>query len=225
MVDSPRRPWHQPIDKVPVGRARVSVRGWGVAIVLVIVGFSTAVADQSARLPCIYTQGDGSVMITDDLSDPRCAHLRPSREPAADYPLKMTLEVAEMIGLAHWMAIQYRVDHRLVEALIEVESRYDPAAVSPKGAMGLMQIMSPVARQYGIENPFDVWQNLEAGIRYLRQLLMSYGADLERVLAAYNAGPAAVEKYSGIPPYPETQNYVRRVLRRYRQRVAEAEEH
>ena len=82
-----------------------------------------------------------------------------------------------------------------------------------------MQLMPEVAREYGVETPFDPWQNLDAGVRHLRGLLKKYDGDLERTLAAYNAGEGAVRRYNGIPPYAETQNYVRRVLYRYRQRV------
>lgn len=111
------------------------------------------------------------------------------------------------------MAVEHGVDVKLAHALVQVESNYRADAVSPKGAMGLMQLMPATARQYDIENPFDPVQNLTAGLRHLRGLLDRYGRGKESLaLAAYNAGEGAVSRYKGIPPYRETQNYVQRIL-------------
>lgn len=116
-------------------------------------------------------------------------------------------------GLIDQMASEHGVDVRLAHAVIKVESNYRADAVSPKGAMGLMQLMPATARQYGLENPFDPAQNLNAGLRHLRGLLDRYGRGRESLaLAAYNAGEGAVSRYQGIPPYKETQNYVQRIL-------------
>jgi soluble lytic murein transglycosylase-like protein len=94
-----------------------------------------------------------------------------------------------------------------------VESNYESRAVSPKGAMGLMQLMPATARQYALVDPFDPAQNLDAGLRHLRGLLDRYGKGRESLaLAAYNAGEGAVTRYRGIPPFRETQDYVRRIL-------------
>jgi len=103
------------------------------------------------------------------------------------------------------------VDARLVRAVIEVESGYRPLARSPKGAMGLMQLMPATARQYAVTNPYDPAANIEAGIKHLKSLLARFPRAL--ALAAYNAGDAAVERFGGIPPYAETRNYVSRILR------------
>lgn len=108
------------------------------------------------------------------------------------------------------------VDPALVEAVIAVESAYKPWAISPKGAMGLMQLMPQTASRYSVSNPFDPKENLSGGIRYLRDLLRRFGGDLPQALAAYNAGEAAVSRYRGIPPFRETLDYVRKVLDRYR---------
>jgi len=104
----------------------------------------------------------------------------------------------------------YGVDPILVQALIQVESNYQPRARSSKGAMGLMQLMPSVAREYGVRNAYDPKANVEAGIQKLKTLIDKWGVDL--ALAAYNAGEAAVERFNGIPPYRETQTYVARIL-------------
>ena len=109
------------------------------------------------------------------------------------------------------VAKEQGVDARLVRAVIQVESAYQPRAISPKGAVGLMQVMPATARQYGVRNPFNPASNIEAGIKHLRSLLQRLPLPL--ALAAYNAGEAAVERFSGIPPYPETRNYVTSILR------------
>ncbi len=113
------------------------------------------------------------------------------------------------------MARRYRIDRRLILAVIAVESDFDPRAVSRKGAMGLMQLMPATARRYGVRNPFDPYENIHAGVRHLRYLIRRYGGNLRLALAAYNAGENAVDRYGGIPPYPETRQYVRSVLRLY----------
>jgi soluble lytic murein transglycosylase-like protein len=99
----------------------------------------------------------------------------------------------------------------LIKAVALVESGFDPLAVSPKGAMGLMQLMPGTARQYGVRDAFDPGQNLRAGATHLRGLLDEFNGDLTLALAAYNAGSAAVKRYGGVPAYRETQNYVRKV--------------
>ena len=101
----------------------------------------------------------------------------------------------------------------LLKALIHVESYFNPRAVSKKGAMGLMQIMPENLQLLNIDDPFDPWQNIMGGASYLKTLLERFSGQLPLALAAYNAGPSAVEKYNDIPPYPETQDYVQRVLK------------
>jgi soluble lytic murein transglycosylase-like protein len=109
------------------------------------------------------------------------------------------------------VAAQQGVDARLVRAVIEVESGYQPRARSPKGAMGLMQLMPATARQYDLTNPYDPAANIEAGTKHLKSLLARFPRAL--ALAAYNAGHVAVERFNGIPPYAETRKYVSRILR------------
>jgi soluble lytic murein transglycosylase-like protein len=112
-------------------------------------------------------------------------------------------------------AARHNVDPNLVRAVVKVESNFNPNAVSRKGAMGLMQLMPATARQLNVKNPFDPEQNVDAGVRHLKQLLESYGGDVKLTLAAYNAGAGAVARNSGVPHYAETQNYVRRITNLY----------
>ena len=112
-------------------------------------------------------------------------------------------------------AAQYRLDGLLVAAVVEAESGFDPAAVSPRGALGLMQLMPETAAQYGVAQPSDPRANVRGGARYLRDLLQQFDYDLELTLAAYNAGPGNVVRYGGVPPFPQTTTYVDRVLRIY----------
>ncbi len=114
-------------------------------------------------------------------------------------------------------ARRYGLDPGLVDAVVRVESGYNPSATSPAGAMGLMQLMPATARALGVVDPYDPVQNVDAGVRYLRGLINRYG-DVALALAAYNAGPGAVQRYGGIPPYPETRSYVERVLEAWQRR-------
>jgi len=102
-----------------------------------------------------------------------------------------------------------------VHSVVAAESGYKPDAISPKGAIGLMQLMPATAQSYGVD-PHNAAQNVEAGTALLRELLIKYDGDARRALAAYNAGPGAVSRYNGVPPYRETQTYVERVLKKYK---------
>ena len=116
----------------------------------------------------------------------------------------------------HYYSALHRVDPLLVQAVIQVESDFDPYAVSEMGAMGLMQINKITQKHLGIENPFDIRQNIEGGTRYLQNLLKKHYWDIGLALASYNAGPAAVSRYKGVPPFRETRRYIWRVLSEYR---------
>ena len=112
-------------------------------------------------------------------------------------------------------ASRHNVDPNLVRAVIKVESNFNPNAVSRKGAMGLMQLMPQTARQLRVANPFDPQQNVDAGVRHLKQLMENYGGDVKLTLAAYNAGQGAVARSAGVPHFAETRNYVKRITQLY----------
>jgi soluble lytic murein transglycosylase-like protein len=116
-------------------------------------------------------------------------------------------------ALARKVAKRHGLNADLVFAMIAVESNYEPQAVSPKGARGLMQLMPSTAAHLGVADAFDPEQNVDGGSRYLKQLLDLYGGDTTKALAAYNAGPGAVQRHGGVPPYKETRAYVKRVLK------------
>ena len=118
-------------------------------------------------------------------------------------------------GLIGEAATLYQLPEHFIRAVMRVESDFNPTVVSRAGAMGLMQLMPTTARSMGVADPFDARQNILGGARYLRILANRFKGDLVLTVAAYNAGEGAVEKYSGIPPYKETQRYVRRVLKHY----------
>jgi len=112
-------------------------------------------------------------------------------------------------------ANRYQVDPLLVKSVMQAESNFNPSAVSPKGAQGLMQLIPATAQRFGVTDPFDSKQNIEGGVKYLRYLQNLFPSDLRLSLAAYNAGEGAVAKYGAVPPYPETVDYVQKVHQRY----------
>lgn len=119
-------------------------------------------------------------------------------------------------GLISDASREFDVDSRLLKAMIKAESDFDPRAISRKGAMGLMQIMPENFKMLNLKNPLDPWQNIRAGAQYFKKLYERFNGKLALSLAAYNAGPTAVDRYRSIPPYQETEEYVHRVLRYYR---------
>jgi membrane-bound lytic murein transglycosylase MltF len=117
--------------------------------------------------------------------------------------------------IVDYYSSQNRVPAPLVSALIEKESGYNTEAVSPKGAMGLMQLMPSLAKEYNVRDPFDPVENIRAGVSHLKGLLEEYDGDYKKALAAYNAGRGAVKKYNGVPDFKETKDYVENVINSY----------
>jgi hypothetical protein len=130
-------------------------------------------------------------------------------------PLRRGFTQKEIDDAINKAADRHAVDPNLVRALVKVESNFNPNAVSRKGAMGLMQLMPQTARQMKLTNPFNPEENIDAGVRHLKDLLDSYGGDVRLSLAAYNAGSGAVARSAGIPHYAETRNYVKRITQLY----------
>jgi hypothetical protein len=141
--------------------------------------------------------------------------------PQTSPTLNLPYPYADQIRAA---ASAYDVDPELVASVIAVESNFNSRAVSPKFALGLMQLRPETAARMSVRNVFDPAQNINGGTRYLKELIGRYGQNLALVLAAYNAGPERVEQYRGIPPFPETREYVRRVTEKLRARKASVAE-
>jgi len=164
-----------------------------------------------------YIDAEGVVHFSDTPYDERYRPLekRPrelalSRTERPEAPVQHVFD-----ALIARTARTYGVDPALVKAVVAAESNFDIEAVSRVGAQGLMQLMPATAAELGVDSPFQPLENLKGGVRYLKRMLDRYG-DVERALAAYNAGPTAVDRHGGIPPYRETQAYVKRVLNYYR---------
>jgi hypothetical protein len=159
-------------------------------------------------LPLVLFRGDPIPQGVDEqgASMGRTTACWETRKPSSDGPLPGWLQnVTEDISSAH------RVPPQLVISIILTESRGNPLRVSPKGAKGLMQLMPVVIQQYHVKDPYDPAMNIRAGVKYLVDLLEEFSGNLPLALAAYNAGPTAVRRYGGIPPFEETQAFVRRV--------------
>lgn len=144
----------------------------------------------------------------------------PAQHPIAAAPTPQNPQkLADVISS---ISSRQQIDPDLVNSVIHAESGFNPHAVSPKGARGLMQLMPQTASKLGVSNPFDPTANVDGGTRYLRELLERYNFDMVKALAAYNAGPQRVEQYGGVPPYYETRAYVARIVRDYnRKKIAE----
>ena len=153
--------------------------------------------------------------------------IRDEPDPPPAPPVLQTVQQTRLTPVFHFAfanhvrtaSEKYEMDWKLITAVMKVESNFNPRAVSPKGALGLMQIMPDTAKLYRVKRPYDPEQNIEAGVKHLKKLMTRYNNKLELVLAAYNAGEKAVDRFNGIPPYNETQQYVKKVLNFYRTRL------
>jgi len=141
-----------------------------------------------------------------------------SFEPAPPDPQEATMQTPrgqDLHAIVSGASARHQVDSDFIASVIRAESANNPRAVSPKGAQGLMQLMPQTANLLGVKNSFDPAENVDGGVRYLRDLLLLYNNDMVKALAAYNAGPQRVQQYKGLPPYRETHAYVARVIKDY----------
>ena len=176
-----------------------------------------------ARASAIYTYTlkNGTIVYTNVPPSGVNAHKlgRSTRSAAAKSAVAPTSMVIADSLIEEWMtraSEKYKIPLPLVRAVVHVESNYDRFAISAKGASGLMQLMPGTAREMYVHDIFDVQENIDGGVRYLRVLANEFGGQMEKIIAAYNAGPDAVRRYDGnVPPYEETQAYVRKVLALY----------
>jgi len=165
-----------------------------------------------------YMDAEGVLHFSDTPVDDRYRHMKRVHQDGpviSPRPHVRVPKERDYDRLIVQIAARHRVQPGLVKAVVAAESNFQPNAVSRVGAQGLMQLMPATAEELGVDRPFSVVENLDGGVRYLRAMLDRYG-DLTRALAAYNAGPIAVDHYRGVPPYRETQAYVKRVLEYYR---------
>ncbi len=163
-----------------------------------------------------YEDDEGIVHFTDAPTDKRfkifMRDLKKDRQLRTKFRVARSVNPAEYDQIIASTSAKYGVSPSLIKAVIHAESGYNPNAVSPKGASGLMQLMPGTARSLRVSNSFDPRDNVEGGVKYLRFLLDTFRGDVSLALAAYNAGLNKVAKYGGIPPYNETRTYVNRVL-------------
>jgi hypothetical protein len=171
-----------------------------------------------------YQDDQGVVHYTNVPGDPRYSFVRKDPEPAGVRPTgarpaadggTLSRGLRAFAHIIRAAAERYGVDTRLVEAIVQAESAGNPTAVSPKGARGLMQLMPERAALLGVRDSFDPHQNVDGGVRHIRDLLQSFRGDVDLAVAAYNAGEGAVRNHGGVPPFAETREYVRRVRAMY----------
>ena len=148
------------------------------------------------------------------------ADLQRARASLAANTAYLSMDKIKLMGMINdniqTASSKYHVDSDLIRAVIKQESSFNPYSISSSGAQGLMQLMPETADALGVEDPWDVAQNIDAGTRYLRDQLSTFNGDLRLSLAAYNAGPNNVLKYNGVPPYAETRDYIQKVLTYYK---------
>lgn len=193
--------------QVIISRFPQSVIRW-VRLILLLV-FCCCITEYPVLASTIYYYKDkNGVLHFTDMPD------REQYKPFLTFGPQNTTDREEILALIRKYSEHYDLDPKLVEAVLAVESNYNPQAASEKGAEGLMQIMPETQKDLGLSRPFDPEANIEAGVRYLKKMIDSQPS-LELALAAYNAGPGRVRQYQGVPPFPETRRYIKKVLHLY----------
>lgn len=190
----------------PLERASRALRTRAMASLAVVLGLCLASPAQAQIAS--YVDSHGRTIYINENPPARAARQHSANEGFVTPPPKLR-------GVVEAAAARNNLDPALVQAVIQTESNWNPFAVSRKGAFGLMQLLPSTAERYGVRDVFDPAQNVNGGTRYLRDLLERFHGDLKKSLAAYNAGEQAVQRYGGVPKYPETRAYVRKVTKTY----------
>jgi soluble lytic murein transglycosylase-like protein len=201
-----------------VGLLTISASALGADLAVLHNGFSIRHQrrDVQGTITRLYLSNDASSYV--DVPNEQIEHFEKDFSAPSD-PANGSGNLDEVVNS---ISGRHHLDPDLVNSVIHAESGFNPRAVSPKGAQGLMQLMPGTATRLGVTNPFDPQANVDGGSRYLRDLLEHYHFDMAKALAAYNAGPQRVEQYHGVPPYYETRAYVARVIRDFnRKKLAE----
>ena len=202
----------------------VSIPGFGAEVAVLRNGFSIRHERREIEgsVTRLYMGADASGFV--DVPSSEIDHFEPDVpiQPIQPAPAAPAPEPQPLPDLVTSTSRRYHLDPDLVNSVIHAESDFNPHAISPKGAQGLMQLMPETSLRLGVRNAFDPGANVDGGTRYLRELLVRYNFDMVKALAAYNAGPERVERYAGVPPYPETRAYVARIVRDFnRKKLAE----
>jgi len=184
------------------------------AAALLVLGFLASATPARATLYS-FVDENGVTHYTNVPSDPRFRKVPGSSPPPASRSGSGSMAAEKYETEIARCADDHGVDSALVKAVIKAESNYDNRAISRAGAQGLMQLMPATSRLRNVDNPFNPGQNIDGGVRHLKYLLRTFDGDTKLALAAYNAGENAVRKYNGVPPFPETKNYVSTVLSLY----------
>jgi len=191
-----QKPYCRPDSPAPVIAARQANNFVRYCSILVLIAALPMAAQQGNMTAVVHADAKTGRLVRSVVLEPRAVAAGP-----------------ELKAMIDRIANEHGVESELVHSVIRAESNYNPGAVSPKGAKGIMQLIPATARRFGVANSFDAQENVQGGVKYLRFLLDYYHGDYAKVIAAYNAGEGAVDKYKGIPPFIETENYVSRVAR------------
>ena len=194
--------------------SKIFLFGWVVLLALFVLFCLPAVHSHADIFK--YVDEDGVIHLTNVPSNPKAKYVLIMKEKRILFSRRINVDSAAYDKIIRRAAGKFNLDVALIKAVIKAESNFNHQAISPKGAKGLMQLMPQTASALNVDDVFHPGDNIFGGARYLRYLLNLYRGDLTLALAAYNAGEGAVAKYNyNVPPYPETQNYVRRVLSFY----------